>query len=221
MYVMPSATPEPTWSSAARTLAMLVCIEAAAAVLVLAQGAPGMRVALGAGLVAVVTLPLVVRAQMPLAAKTLLAIASITATLSIAAGADLLGLRSVEKTVADAPVAATPATFETVASSAPAARPGYLRIVGAGDPVTARLADDLASAVQAAATGADLPQIDGIISHDPAGFAMRWAMTRGFNRRRCGDLRVFGDDPTLAVRTFRDALLGAIGASRSGPLACY
>lgn len=221
MYVMPSATPEPTWSSAARTLAMLVCIEAAAAVLVLAQGAPGMRVALGAGLVAVVTLPLVVRAQMPLAAKTLLAIASITATLSIAAGADLLGLRSVEKTVADTPVAATPATFDTVASSAPAARPGYLRIVGAGDPVTARLADDLASAMQAAATGADLPQIDGIISHDPAGFAMRWAMTRGFNRRRCGDLRVFGDDPTLAVRTFRDALLGAIGVSRSGPLACY
>ncbi len=220
MYALRSATPAPAWSSSAQLLAMVVCGEAAASVLILAQGAPGVRLALVAGLTAVITVPLIIRAEMPMAVKTLLASATITATLAVAVGADLLGFRTVERAIVEAPVKTGPAAIETIAPTTPTARPAYLTIRGSGDPVSDRIADDLADAMRAATRGGDLPEIEGRISHHATGFAMRWGMTRGTVRRHCGDVRVFGESRDVAVIAFRDALIGAIDASRHGPLAC-
>lgn len=218
MYLMSSTRPRRAWSPPAQSLALAVCGEAIVAVLILARGAPGTRMALGAGLLAVITLPLIVRARMPMAAKTLLSVAVITATLSVAVGADLIGLRSIATAVVRAPVPEAPPVPVTIA--APSGRAAAVSVRSAGDPAAQAAAHDLAAVMSATPSGYELPGVESVVTSDPTGFSMRFALTRGGMRRRCGDVRVFGADRTTAVAAFHDALTGAIATSRDGTLAC-
>lgn len=217
MYLPYTPDAAPDWSESAKTLALAVCLHAVVSVAIVASGAAGARLALAAGLIAIVTLPLIVRAQMPMPAKAMFAVATLTTTLTIVAAADLLGLRAVERSVVESSVSGGAAPIVTATS---VARPANLTIRGDGDPITADLADDLAVEMRASMTSADLPLIDGVIVTDGPSLALRWAMNRGSTRRRCGDVRVFGDTRAIAVTAFREAMDRAIDASRGKPLAC-
>ncbi|KQN20570.1 hypothetical protein ASE86_15015 [Sphingomonas sp. Leaf33] len=217
MYLPYTPDAAPDWSGPAKALAIAVFVQGVLAVAILVHGAAGTPLALGAGVIAIVTLPLIVRAQMPMPAKAMLAVATLTATLTVVAATDLLGLRSVERSVAQSAGTGGPAPVVTATS---VARPANLMIRGGGDPVAAALADDLAIEMRASMTSADQPLIDGVILNDGSSVALRWAMNRGSTRRRCGDVRVFGDTRMIAVAAFREALDRAIDASRDKPLAC-